>query len=318
MCARQLAQHFLRLVRERDGRQPDDWVADVHTTGPFVFRTTTCHSLQASVRPEPLRSARRPSTGQESRRRTHPRLIIVAVWIRRFGEGDQRWSSLPIVMIERSARPGWVLVFDNMKTVTIGRDDQEQPIWHRSLLQLAAEFDFHPVACWPESGNQKGSVESLVKFTKTNFLVGRTFVDDGDLEVKCDQWQARVNTERRSQATDVDALSWRGSRSWSSTTFGHSSIWSSSSSKVDRSPRCWISNTSKRNSRQTTSTCACTPPPGSDRSTGFQIEALHLTPLPEQRFVGTLALSRKVSWDCVVSFRGSRFSVPAVYAGKRV
>jgi transposase len=50
----------------------------------------------------------------------------------------------------------WVLVFDNMKTVTTGRDDQEQPIWHRALLQLAAEFDFHPVACWPDSGNQKG------------------------------------------------------------------------------------------------------------------------------------------------------------------
>ena len=24
----------------------------------------------------------------------------------------------------------WVLVFDNMKTVTIGRDAQQQPIWH--------------------------------------------------------------------------------------------------------------------------------------------------------------------------------------------
>jgi hypothetical protein len=34
-----------------------------------------------------------------------------------------------------------------MKTVTIGRDDQAQPIWHRALLQLAAEFDFHPEAC---------------------------------------------------------------------------------------------------------------------------------------------------------------------------
>lgn len=100
----------------------------------------------------------------------------------------------------------WVLVFDNMKTVTIGRDDQEQPIWHRSLLQLAAEFDFHPVACWPDSGNQKGSVESLVKFVKTNFLIGRSFVDDGDLEVQCDQWQARVNTDRVSQATDVTPL----------------------------------------------------------------------------------------------------------------
>ena len=74
----------------------------------------------------------------------------------------------------------WVLVFDNMKTVTTGRDDQQQPIWHRSLLQLAAEFDFHPEACWPASGNQKGSVESLVKFVKINFLTGRSFVDDAD------------------------------------------------------------------------------------------------------------------------------------------
>ncbi len=50
----------------------------------------------------------------------------------------------------------------------------------------------------------------------------------------------------------------------------------------------------------------------------FAAEASHLTPLPEQRFVGTLALSRKVSWDCLVSFRGTRYSVPAVYAGKLV
>jgi transposase len=100
----------------------------------------------------------------------------------------------------------WVLVFDNMKTVTIGRDEHEQPIWHRSLLQLAAEFDFHPVACWPDSGNQKGSVESLVKFVKTNFLIGRSFRDDADLEAQADQWQTRVNTARPSQATDVTPL----------------------------------------------------------------------------------------------------------------
>jgi hypothetical protein len=100
----------------------------------------------------------------------------------------------------------WVLVFDNMKTVTTGRDEQEQPIWHRSLLQLAAEFDFHPVACWPDSGNRKGSVESLVKFVKINFLAGRAFIDDTDLEAQCLQWQTRVNTERASQATDVTPL----------------------------------------------------------------------------------------------------------------
>ena len=101
----------------------------------------------------------------------------------------------------------WVLVFDNMKTVTTGRDDQQQPIWHRSLLQLAAEFDFHPEACWPASGNQKGSVESLVKLVKINFLAGRSFSNDADLQAQCLEWQDVDNTTRPSQATDVTPAS---------------------------------------------------------------------------------------------------------------
>jgi transposase len=36
--ARKLAQHFLRLVRERQGRELDGWVADVHATGPPELR----------------------------------------------------------------------------------------------------------------------------------------------------------------------------------------------------------------------------------------------------------------------------------------
>jgi transposase len=36
--ARQLAQHFLRLVRERRGHELDAWVADVHATGPPELR----------------------------------------------------------------------------------------------------------------------------------------------------------------------------------------------------------------------------------------------------------------------------------------
>jgi transposase len=101
----------------------------------------------------------------------------------------------------------WVLVFDNMKTVTTGRDEHAQPIWHRSLLQLAAEFDFHPEACWPASGNQKGSVESLVKFVKINFLAGRSFINDADLLVQCVEWQDSDNATRPSQATDMTPAS---------------------------------------------------------------------------------------------------------------
>ena len=64
----------------------------------------------------------------------------------------------------------WVLVFDNMKTVTTGRDTDDKPIWHPVFLQLAREFDFHPEACAVGAANQKGAVESLVKWVKGNFL----------------------------------------------------------------------------------------------------------------------------------------------------
>lgn len=96
----------------------------------------------------------------------------------------------------------WVLVFDNMKTVTSGRDAQYQPVWTPALLQLAQEFGFHPEACTPGAGNQKGSVESLVKWVKGNFLGGRHFADDADLADGCHQWCVAANT-RRSSATDV-------------------------------------------------------------------------------------------------------------------
>jgi transposase len=99
----------------------------------------------------------------------------------------------------------WDLVFDNMKTVTSGRDAAGQPIWTPALLQLAAEFDFHPEACAPAAGNQKGAVESLVKWVKGNFLLGRGFRDDADLEGQSVGWAEQAN-RRPSSATGVPPL----------------------------------------------------------------------------------------------------------------
>jgi transposase len=50
----------------------------------------------------------------------------------------------------------------------------------------------------------------------------------------------------------------------------------------------------------------------------FSREKDLLTPLPALPFVGTHEEMRKVSWDCLVSFGGSRYSVPWQYAGKHV
>lgn len=50
----------------------------------------------------------------------------------------------------------------------------------------------------------------------------------------------------------------------------------------------------------------------------FEEEKEFLTPLPPHPFVGTFEVFRKVNWDCLISFGGSRYSVPYKYAGKYV
>jgi hypothetical protein len=45
-------------------------------------------------------------------------------------------------------------------------------------------------------------VESLVKFVKSNFLLGRTFHDDADLAQTCTTWLQHVNGVRPSDATE--------------------------------------------------------------------------------------------------------------------
>jgi len=99
----------------------------------------------------------------------------------------------------------WVLVFDNMKTVTSRRDAGGQPIWTPGLLQLAGECGCHPQACDPGAGNQKGSVESLVKWVKSSLLPGRTFADDADLAAQATDWLGYANA-RPSAATGEPPL----------------------------------------------------------------------------------------------------------------
>jgi len=50
----------------------------------------------------------------------------------------------------------------------------------------------------------------------------------------------------------------------------------------------------------------------------FEKEKNILIPLPDKRFSHTIREMRKVSWDCLLSYRGSRYSCPHQFAGKRV
>src|SRR6266700_2700927 len=100
----------------------------------------------------------------------------------------------------------WVVVTDNMKTAVLGRNAQHETVWNPAYQKLAVEFTFHPEACAPASGNQKGAVENLVKYVKGNFIAGRSFHDDTDLAEQCTAWLRRVNTERPSDATGQEPV----------------------------------------------------------------------------------------------------------------
>ena len=50
----------------------------------------------------------------------------------------------------------------------------------------------------------------------------------------------------------------------------------------------------------------------------FQAERELLTPLPTLPFISTRETMRKVSWDCTISFRASRYSAIWQYAAKHV
>src|SRR5207237_7350298 len=89
----------------------------------------------------------------------------------------------------------WACVYDNMKTVTLGRTVGGQPRWNATFARFATELGFHPELCDPHAPQQKGTVENLVKFVKTNFLPGRTFVDDDDLVAQSAAWCAQKNGE---------------------------------------------------------------------------------------------------------------------------
>jgi hypothetical protein len=80
-------------------------------------------------------------------------------------------------------------VFDNMKTVTLGRDAEGQPRWNPAFWRFATEIGCHPELCDPGAAQQKGSVENLVKWVKTNFLPGRAFADDEDLARQSLAWE---------------------------------------------------------------------------------------------------------------------------------
>jgi transposase len=93
-------------------------------------------------------------------------------------------------------------VFDNPKTVVVGRhDDQIQ--WNETFAQVALDSRFVPELCTPRRGQEKGAVENLVGFVKNGFFKVRRFHDPSDRDAQLAQWHHEVNEVRPCRAIGV-------------------------------------------------------------------------------------------------------------------
>lgn len=88
------------------------------------------------------------------------------------------------------------IVYDNMKTVTLGRDIENRPMWQRRFLDFALYYGFQPVACTPYRPRSKGKVEIGVRYIKENFCPGRQFTDITDLNRQLQAWLNTVANVR--------------------------------------------------------------------------------------------------------------------------
>lgn len=95
-------------------------------------------------------------------------------------------------------------VFDRPRTIVkksgVGR---EVEAFNATFAQAIVDIGVGVEMCAPRSGNQKGTVEHLVKWVKNAFFKHRKFLDEADLQAQLTAWQLEVNTKTPSRATNV-------------------------------------------------------------------------------------------------------------------
>lgn len=91
-------------------------------------------------------------------------------------------------------------VFDNMKTVVLGRI-KGVPQFHPRFVEYARVRDFAITACTPEKPNQKGSVERGISFVRTRFVPGRRFASVLDLNRQATAWRDEFANGREHETT---------------------------------------------------------------------------------------------------------------------
>lgn len=97
------------------------------------------------------------------------------------------------------------LLFDQLRAVVIAdeRPGGGKLLENPEFLRFAAHWGFRIRACRPYRARTKGKVERPVRYLRDNFVYGREFLGDADLQAQCDHWLIAVANARVHGTTHV-------------------------------------------------------------------------------------------------------------------
>ena len=81
---------------------------------------------------------------------------------------------------------------DNLKAAILHANFYE-PIYQELYKNFASHYGFHPLPCRVRRPNDKGKVESGIKYVKSNFFSGRKFSGEKNLKERLFKWYTRAN-----------------------------------------------------------------------------------------------------------------------------
>lgn len=81
---------------------------------------------------------------------------------------------------------------DNLKAAILEASFYE-PIYQQTYKDFADYYNFKPLPCRVASPNDKGKVESGIKFVKGNFFKGRAITGSNDFDIKLRKWNTDKN-----------------------------------------------------------------------------------------------------------------------------
>lgn len=87
------------------------------------------------------------------------------------------------------------LKVDNMKTAILKNQHYDLE-FNQDFLEFAYHYNTVIVPCSPYSPEQKGTVESGIKYLQNNFIKGRMFKDDRDLKRQLNDWMNNYANQR--------------------------------------------------------------------------------------------------------------------------